>query len=90
MKGIKRSEETKKKVSERRKHTIATKGNPGLKSMQTEEAKEKVRVKNRIRNKENPPNKGRIWICKDGTRKMINPANFTEYEQAGWKKGDKN
>lgn len=89
MKGIKRSEETKKKVSESRKQTIAKQGNAGLASMHSEEVKEKVREKNRIRNKENPPNKGRIWICNSNERKMIKPEDFSEYELKGWIKGYK-
>lgn len=87
--GIKRSEETKKKNSEHRKQVIANKGNPGLASMHSEEAKEKVREQNRIRNKENPPNKGRIWIHKENNRKMIHPTEFEKYELDGWIKGYK-
>ena len=87
--GIKRSEETKLKCSEHRRRVIAQQGNAGLKSMHTEEVKQKVREKNRIRNKENPANKGRIWICNGTERKMIKPEDFESYELKGWIKGYK-
>lgn len=89
MTGIIRSDNTKQKVSIARKKVIATKGNAGLASMHTEEVKAKVAEKNRIRNIENPPNKGRIWISKDGDKKMIRPDDYVTYELAGWKKGYK-
>lgn len=89
MKGIKRSEETRLKNSESRNKVIAQQGNAGLASMHSEEVKQKVREKNRIRNKENPANKGRIWICNEFERKMIKPEDFDSYKSKGWVKGYK-
>lgn len=89
MKGIKRSEETRLKNSESRNKVIAQHGNAGLASMHSEEVKQKVREKNRIRNKENPANKGRIWICNEFERKMIKPEDFESYKSKGWVKGYK-
>ena len=80
---------TKKKVSESRKQTIAKQGNAGLASMHSEEVKEKVREQNRIRNKTNPANKGRIWVCNKFERKMIKPEDFEIYKSKGWVKGYK-
>lgn len=90
MTGITRSDETKRKLSSLRKSVIALKGNAGLASMMTEAAREKVKEKNRIRNKENPANKGRIWISNNSQRKMIKPDDFVKYESEGWVKGYKN
>ena len=89
MTGIKRSEETKKKNSEHRKQVILKHGSAGLASMHSEEAKAKVREKNKIRNKENPANKGRIWICNEFERKMIKSEDFESYKSKGWVKGYK-
>ena len=89
MLGIKRSDETRKKCSDAAKERIKN-GAVTTKGLRSPEATAKVREKNRIRNKENPPNKGRIWISKDGIKKMIFPATFNEYKEAGWSKGYKN
>lgn len=90
MSGIKRSEEVKIKVSNARKAVLAKTGvNPGLQRMHSFEMKMKAREKLAARSKGNSYNKGRIWIRKDGKRKMIYACDMHLYLQDGWVAGYK-